>query len=189
MYILNMIEWDLETEDEIPIVHPSVFASKVDASKHACSLIQEWINADWNLAPYANALDASEIQDFIIEGNGNNDDVKYMCAITRFHRVQHTASYATLRREFVVDYRLPMIAIQNPMILPAHTYVGLNGTPSTTKASTKVEAIKPKAFVASKAGATCRLPCGQVYEYAYADKEDGTFECRSCKMMHEVFSR
>ena len=180
-----MIEWDLEKEDEIPLVHPLVFTSKVDAAKHACGLIQQWINADWTLVSYSSAIDASDIQDFIIEGNKNNDDVKYMCAIIRFHRVQHVASNDTVRREFAIDYRLPITAIQTPMILPASTYVGLINQSSTSQ----VEAKTPQVFTAKKAGATCRLPCGQVYEYAYADKEDGTFECKSCKMMHEVFSQ
>jgi hypothetical protein len=46
---------------------------------------------------------------------------------------------------------------------------------------------KTKAFVATKPGASCRR-CPHVSEYAFADRADGTFICRSCKMMMDVFT-
>lgn len=42
-------------------------------------------------------------------------------------------------------------------------------------------------FKATKEGATCRGPCNQFNEYAYADQPDGTYCCRQCKWMSQVF--
>lgn len=42
-------------------------------------------------------------------------------------------------------------------------------------------------FKATKEGATCRGPCKEFNEYAYADSPDGTYCCRQCKWMGQVF--
>jgi hypothetical protein len=43
------------------------------------------------------------------------------------------------------------------------------------------------AFKASSSGATCRGPCGQYNDYAYADKSDGTHLCRQCSTFKHIF--
>ena len=43
------------------------------------------------------------------------------------------------------------------------------------------------AFKASISGATCRGPCGQYNDYAYADKSDGTHLCRQCSTFKHIF--
>jgi hypothetical protein len=50
-----------------------------------------------------------------------------------------------------------------------------------------VTAIKPVPYKATTSGATCRGPCGQFNEYAYADKPDGTHMCRQCSTFHSIF--
>lgn len=45
----------------------------------------------------------------------------------------------------------------------------------------------PVAFKAATSGATCRGPCGQYNEYAYADKSDGTHMCRQCSTFQHIF--
>lgn len=55
------------------------------------------------------------------------------------------------------------------------------------KEETNSENISDIEYKAIDPGATCRGPCGQYNEYAYANKKDGTFVCKSCQMMSQVF--
>lgn len=43
------------------------------------------------------------------------------------------------------------------------------------------------AFKATTAGATCRGPCKQWNEYAYADQPDGTHVCHQCSTFQHIF--
>lgn len=43
------------------------------------------------------------------------------------------------------------------------------------------------AFKATSSGATCRGPCGQHNEYAYADQSDGTHVCYQCSTFQHIF--
>lgn len=45
----------------------------------------------------------------------------------------------------------------------------------------------PVAYKATTSGATCRGPCGQHNEYAYADRPDGTHLCRQCSTFQHIF--
>lgn len=52
----------------------------------------------------------------------------------------------------------------------------------------EVPATQPSGpFVATTPGATCRGPCGQWNEYAYADKADGTHVCYQCKTFNHIY--
>jgi hypothetical protein len=44
----------------------------------------------------------------------------------------------------------------------------------------------PVAFKPSTTGATCRGPCKQYNEYAYADRRDGTHLCRQCSTFQHI---
>lgn len=43
------------------------------------------------------------------------------------------------------------------------------------------------AYKATVAGATCRGPCKQYNEYAYADRPDGTHVCHQCGTFQSIF--
>lgn len=51
--------------------------------------------------------------------------------------------------------------------------------------SSSSEDNRPKSFVATKCGATCR-GCKQYNEYAYADNADDTYHCYSCKSYYKM---
>jgi hypothetical protein len=43
------------------------------------------------------------------------------------------------------------------------------------------------AYKATTTGATCRGPCGQYNDYAYADRSDGTHVCFQCSTFQHIF--
>jgi hypothetical protein len=52
---------------------------------------------------------------------------------------------------------------------------------------TEFEEADDSPYQASSPGATCRGPCGNPSNDAYADKRDGTFLCYQCKLFSGVF--
>lgn len=77
----------------------------------------------------------------------------------------------------VYESKVKTIAPKVPLLrpLPAGTLTPVGPAPSTAP------------FKATKEGATCRGPCKQFNDYAYADSPDGTYCCRQCKWMGEIF--
>lgn len=49
------------------------------------------------------------------------------------------------------------------------------------------QAVPVIAYKASVAGSTCRGPCKQYNEYAYADRPDGTHVCHQCSTFNSIF--
>ena len=47
--------------------------------------------------------------------------------------------------------------------------------------------ITPTAYRATTSGATCRGPCKQYNDYAYADSPDGTYVCHQCSTFQHIF--
>lgn len=177
VYVLNNMYWDVDCPEDTPTCSIELFHSEKDAYLHACAYIQEWIHSEWNLQNPNTLANAKAIQDAIVTGNGASNLHHYKIAISKFESLQHYTTPDFLRQ----------ITIEKRDILAQPNYPVIRQlTPaSVTNVSPPVEA---KAFVPTKQGAKCRLRCGQEFEYAYADKADGTFECRGCKMMHQVFS-
>jgi len=56
----------------------------------------------------------------------------------------------------------------------------LTGDQSTSSSATT-------SYQASTHGATCRGPCGNFNDYAYADRADGTYVCRQCSTFQHIF--
>lgn len=177
VYVLNNMYWDVDCPDDLPICSIELFHSEEEAYLHACAYIQEWIHSEWDLQDPHIIANAKAIQDAIVTGNGTSNIHHYQLAISKFESLQYHAT-PDFNRQITIEKRDILAQPNYPVIRQL--------TPaSVTNVSPPVEA---KAFVPTKQGAKCRLRCGQEFEYAYADKADGTFECHGCKMMHQVFS-
>lgn len=71
--------------------------------------------------------------------------------------------------------------IDNPIVFDDNSFEVLKEVIEEVKIEDSGE------FVATDPGATCRGPCGNYNEYAYANKRDNTYICQQCKMMSQVF--
>ncbi len=74
--------------------------------------------------------------------------------------------------------------------------LAVNGSANATTTTTAIPVAtpinivmaSPKPATPVQYGAVCRK-CNQKNDYALADKSDGTYICRSCKMLMDVFSK
>lgn len=135
----------------------TVWSNKRDAQKQALDEISELFSNDWDMDDENAASCAEDVEDMISRGH-------YDEAIRRFHDYQddYNSDYAQYWHVYSRD------------IL-------------TGDSAKDIPTIPAPAYKASCSGATCRGPCGNFNEYAYADRADGTYVCRQCSTFHSIF--
>lgn len=135
----------------------SLWFSEVDALRSTCDEIENSISGDWDMEDDTQAAFADEISEFIAQK-------RYRQAIQKWNEYQD---------ENNSDYGSWWSVTRKEVL----------GGDEASNAVTQ----RPVAFKASYSGATCRGPCGQVNDYAYADRPDGTHLCRQCSTFQHIF--
>jgi hypothetical protein len=177
-----VIEWNYPSDGESNV---TVWDSEKAAAKQACSEIQDRIQSEWDMADYDMASEARQINDYVSAG-------QYLKAVKYWNNCSTNcdsdyAMFWHVREEQTRD----LSDAGDPQIFDPDYFTALldeeeegDGDEDFDDAS---DSELEEEYTASVPGATCRGPCGQSNEYAYANKRDGTYVCHSCRMMSQVF--
>lgn len=135
----------------------TLWSTKEEAQKKACTEIQARIDSDWDMDEETQKDYAENIDDKITRK-------KYAEAMSLWADYQDNynddhAQYWTVYSREVLTGSLPG---------PAPTIVAVN-------------------YKSSTPGATCRGPCKNFNDYAYADQPDGTYVCFQCNTFQHIF--
>ena len=136
----------------------TLWESEKDAYLQAASEIEDHITNNWDMDDETQAMYADEVQDFFKRH-------KYMEGIKHFHDYEN--NYNEDYAQYWEVYSREIMKRDSRDVVP---------NPSTSIA-----------YKATASGATCRGPCHQFNEYAYADRPDGTHMCRQCSTFHSIF--
>jgi hypothetical protein len=151
----------------------TAWATEADALMQAAHDIMEEVS-NWDLSdPDAEAV-ARKINDFVSVGD-------YRQALIAFNDDQSDQGTDTAMY-FHVYERPELIGAQRP-----NTIIFMDKDEDDEEEDEEEEEAPETPYTATVPGATCRGPCGQRNDYAYADKRDGTYCCYQCKMMAQVF--
>ncbi len=172
-----VIEWSYPYDSESNV---TAWASEKDAQKQACSEILDRIQNEWNLGDQEYATEAKAINDMV--GNGEfKRAIRYWndCSL---NCDSDYAMYWRVRELDEQDYS------GNVTLIDESLFTGLLDEEESEEEEDEEESSdEEEEYQASTPGATCRGPCAQHNEYAYANKRDGTHVCHSCRMMSQVF--
>lgn len=137
----------------------TVWYSETEALRNTCDQIEDEIVNNWDCA----------------EGTSEED---YADRINACIKKQDYRTAVELWNQYQGDCRPDYSCYWN---IYSEEVRGNGGGIVATK-STSVSGYK-----SSVPGATCRGPCKDFNEYAYADNPDGTYMCRQCSMFHSIF--
>lgn len=161
-----VFEWTYPADNEVDI---QIYHKELDAFQSACADIIEYINNIFDMTD-ANNLQAAKEINILVQSSQYQEAVEY------FHEyIQNNFVYDDLRYFHVYEKDVH----NQPKRPQSLTLLSTLGEEEETAEET---------CNVVKEGATCRGPCKQHYEYALADKCDGTFVCRSCKLMNQFFA-
>jgi hypothetical protein len=135
----------------------TLWFSEVDALRSTCDEIEDYITNNWDMDDEDQESYASDITGFVVRK-------QYRDAIERWNDYQNNYN----------DEYGQWWSVSRKEIL---------GGDESNLAETQ----RPMAFKASHSGATCRGPCKQFNDYAYADQPDGTHLCRQCSTFQHIF--
>lgn len=135
----------------------TLWAKEQDALRSTCDEIEDSITNNWDMDDEDQSFFAEEIQSLI-------QSKHYRSAINKWNEYQdsYNSDYAEYWHVFIKEVL-------------------------TGDSGEVVTSAPPMAYKASSPGATCRGPCGQFNDYAYADKSDGTHLCRQCSTFQHIF--
>jgi hypothetical protein len=176
-----VIEWSYPSDGESNV---TVWDGEKSAAKQACSEIQSRISDDWDMTDYDQASSARQINDYVSAG-------QYLKAVKYWNNCSSNcdsdyAMYWEVREAQVGD----LSGASEPIVFDPDYFTALLDSEEEEEDDGILDAEfeeVDEAYQASNPGATCRGPCGQFNEYAYANKRDGTHVCHSCRMMSQVF--
>lgn len=173
--------WLLEWSDKYNAgTNITVFESVDAANKQACFEIQEHITSSWN---FPNCSDEQKFITKIINDFIKNGDYKHARQAWNdclYNQNDIKAQFWFITYENVCEFS----SCDEPLIRPSSDF----DPPATTDTESAVnKTVASASYQATDPGATCRT-CHVPNEYAYADKPDGTFLCRSCSIFHNIFS-
>lgn len=150
----------------------TIFDREDIALAEAGSDILNLMRDNWDLSDDDLREHACEIQDFIRASSYRDAIAEY-----NYHEERRTRDYpvfVAVRSEVVKQYAMQ------------HSFIDF----SEYEEEEEEEEDEPTSFapfVATSPGATCRGPCGNPSNDAYADRSDGTFVCYQCKLFGGVF--
>ena len=136
----------------------TIWASEKDAQRQALDEITDLMTNDWDMDDEDASSCSDDIEDMISRGHFDE-------ALQRFHDYQD--NYNSDQAQYWHVYRREVL------------------TGDQNKATT-IPA-PPPSYRANTSGATCRGPCGNFNDYAYADRHDGTYVCRQCSTFQHIF--
>jgi len=140
----------------------TLWSTKEDALKQACSEIQEDICNHWDLdCPDIHAI-ARDIFDSMV-----NNELE--SAIQMYNDAEAETDYPSFY--YFEERDIQSNTSFTPMLLSDLIDDEGDESPETD----------PAPVIMEVAGAICRGNCGQYNEYAYPDRLDGTYICYSCK--------
>lgn len=175
---------EIESLDEgLPASEKKIFQSEIEACKFCCSIILERINcADSSFSYKISSHKNYDIINSLIRlGNlAPNVGFKshlYRSAIETYNNCLNDGEDDFIEYFSIMKHEIDYNIQPNPVVSNYHD-VSINANVA--------ESTIPFLYKASEPGANCRK-CGSHSEYAYADQENGTYHCRSCKMMNDVF--
>lgn len=174
-----VIEWSYPSDGESNV---TVWDSEKAAAKQACSEIQDRISSEWDMTDYDYAQEARQINDYIAGGS-------YLKAVKYWNNCSANcdsdyAMYWHVREEVTKD----LSDASDPQVFdPDYFEALLENEEESEEEDEEEEVDDEEEYLSTTPGATCRGPCKQYNEYAYANKRDGTHVCHSCKMMSQVF--
>lgn len=175
-----VIEWNYPSDGESNV---TVWDSEKSAAKQACSEIQDRIEAEWDMSDYDMAQEACQINNYISAG-------QFLKAVKYWNNCSANcdsdyAMYWHVREEQTRDDS----DATTPQVFDPSFFTALADADEDDgdEEEEEEEDDEEEEYQASTPGATCRGPCGQSNEYAYANKRDGTYVCHSCRMMSQVF--
>jgi hypothetical protein len=176
-----VIEWNYPSDGESNV---TVWDSEKSAAKQACSEIQDRISSEWDMADFDMAEEAKQINDYVSAG-------QYLKAVKYWNSCgancdSDYAMYWHVREEQTRD----LSDASEPQVFDPDYFTALLDEDSEEEEDEDGipdAEFEEEEYQASVPGATCRGPCTQHNEYAYANKRDGTYVCHSCKMMSQVF--
>ena len=175
-----VIEWSYPYDNEHNV---TAWASQQDAQKQACSEILDRIQNEWNLGDQEYAQEAKTINDMVGKGDFKKA-IRYWndCSL---NCDSDYAMYWHVRELDESDYSGSVTLIDESLFTGLLDEEEGDGDEDFDDSSDSDD--EEEEYQASTPGATCRGPCGQSNEYAYANKRDGTYVCHSCRMMSQVF--
>ncbi len=164
-----IVEWQQPDEYEYMV---TLFARESDAYMQAAHDMMEDVMS-WDLSDPDIEAVAHRINDYVLAGD-------YKSALREYNDDQGEAGGEGAQYWYVYE-RKENVGARTP-----GTIIFQDSDEDEEEDEEEEEAPETP-YTASAPGATCRGPCGQKSEYAYADRKDGTYCCYSCKMMSQVF--
>jgi hypothetical protein len=135
----------------------SVWASELAALQSCVSEIQDSITNNWDMDDETQAQYSDEITELLLKR-------EYRLAMEKWNDYQSNYN----------DEQCEYWFVSSKDILGGDDEQIVTSAPAV-------------AYKSSIVGATCRGPCGQFNDYAYADKYDGTHLCRQCSTFQHIF--
>lgn len=162
----------------------TVWDSEEEARKQACIEIQDGINDSWfrnqKWLSKEKMEAAKEINEHVAAGRWHKAILCWNNSVENVEADDSVYWNVTQREVFITH-------ADDPHVFASTDFDSDDSESSKSDCNDCDGCGCSKPFVATVSGAKCRK-CPHVSEYAYADKEDGTFICRSCKMMMDVFT-
>lgn len=154
----------------------TAWESEESANKQACYNIQSYISNFWSF-PNCNAQQmqvAKTINDFIKLH-------QYKNAVLVWNTCQYNKTdKAAVFWHVVCDELYDMHDAKTPLVRNDSEFKSVSSAVAPTN-------VAPAQYKATVPGASCRK-CHNISQYAYADKPDGTYLCRSCSIFKDIFS-
>ena len=157
-----IMHWEKASESDSVI---SVWESEMGALKDATDRIQHAISKYWDLSEDTEIEVAEGIERAVNRGTITG----MRTAITSWNDYQTNSNQDEAEYYNVVKRDVQVLGL----------IVKSSSGPAKTTSGTGYRASTP--------GATCRGPCGNSNEYAYADKPDGTYVCHQCGTFQSIF--
>jgi len=141
----------------------TLWKSRDEAQAAACAAIMDDVNHKWDLSNPDEVRKAESISDACMA-------MRFDDAIFLYNDWMRAKVYSIYERSIqTTPPNIHLLGVKN---------VAMVQPPIPTPA---------QPFRATKPGATCRGPCGNFNDYAYADQPDDTYCCYQCRYMSQVF--
>lgn len=152
-----VLEWSCPSDGETNV---TLWESENDAYLQAASEIEDRISSSWDMDDETQSEYAEAIKDFFSRH-------KYKKGVEHFHEYENNYNEDYANYWSVYDREI----MKRDSMGSAPNVISTSSVP----------------YKATASGATCRGPCGQFNDYAYADRPDGTHMCRQCSTFNHIF--
>lgn len=169
--------------DDIDDVHRAYFSTKYKAEKYAIDNIQCHIKKFIDLTDPNDVAFVSKVNDFVSKLQWNE-------AIDCFNQEEYKFCGSGCHFFYIEEDKLDDHEIKDFSTSSVDSNTGAFPksffNSNDAEIPTAEEACNALVFKATTPGANCRK-CNQHNKFVFADKPDGTYYCRGCKLMASVF--